>query len=217
MTDGTPFIISYNNDCGTFTNDKGQTIVDPDRPIKDIPYQCIDGIYDNNGTRSPNKFGKDVQPIFGANLGCLLEVNNKCLVSTPAVVPTPLTASDCSTNKSKYGITNCRTSDDDYWGGAMKMCHDQGMRLPTDAELTSLAQYLYNDTSITSDFKDGLTLDATKIPEALSGLGSSWYILWSSAERSSDKANRRYFYSTYTNRGISVRNYSNIRAVCIAD
>ena len=69
MANGTPFIISYNNDCGTISNDKGQTIVDPDRPLKDIPYQCIDGIYDNNGTRSPNKFGKDVKPLLNAQIG----------------------------------------------------------------------------------------------------------------------------------------------------
>ena len=60
MADGTPFIVSWNNNCGSLNDDKGVSIVDPDRPLKDLPVQCLDGIYDKNGTNGPNKYGSDI-------------------------------------------------------------------------------------------------------------------------------------------------------------
>ena len=217
MATGTPFIISYNNDCGGLTDEEtGRTIVDPDRPLKSIPTACIDGVYDNNGTRSPNKFGTDIQPLANAKIGasCLLEHNNLCIATAP-VVPTPITKAECEANKSTYGINDCYF-DPDYWAGAMKACKDQGMRLPTDAELTELAKYLYNDSSIT-DYKSGLTLDTSKLPDSFSGLGTSWYYLWSSAEYSSNYAYNRYFHTSYTSSYDNGRGSSYVRFVCVGD
>ena len=219
MATGTPFIISYNNDCGGLTDEEtGRTIVDPDRPLKSIPTACIDGVYDNNGTRSPNKFNTDVQPLANAKIGasCLLEVGGKCLVSTAPVVPTPMTKADCAANKSTYGINGCN-SDPDYWSGAVKACKDQGMCLPTEAELTELAKYLYNDSSITTSNKSGLTLDTSKLPDSFSGLGTSWYYLWSSAKCSSYSAYARYFNASATERANYGRNFSYIRFICVGE
>ena len=71
---GIPYIISFNNNCSGATDANGTTIIDPDRPLpcnKDtgcqIPYQCIDGIYDLNGSRTPNKFDKDIETIHSAS------------------------------------------------------------------------------------------------------------------------------------------------------
>ena len=160
----------------------------------------------------------DIKGINGARLGCAVKINGVCITST-AKFPTPLTASDCATNKSKYGITNCKDNDDDYWGGAMKMCNQQGGRLPTDAELTSLAQYLYNDASLTTSYKYDITFDTTKIPEALSGLASTWYHLWSSTsfETGSIYAYYRGFTSSYTGKSNTYRDTSYIKAICIGD
>jgi len=212
MADGTPIIISYNNDCGDDIK------VDPDKPSKSIPTACIDGLYDNNGSRPQNKFGKDVLAFGNAKIGtsCLAEPGGVCISSAP-VVPTPMSKSDCETEgKTKYGINACY-HDQDYWAGAMKMCKDQGGRLPTDAELTQLAQYLYNDSSISTSYKDGLSLDTNKLPESFADLGFSWYTLWSGSEDSAYNAYGRYFYSSYTGRPIGTRKSSSIRAVCVGE
>jgi len=52
MADGTPIILSYNNDCGDDIK------VDPDKPSKAIPTACIDGLYDNNGSRPQTNMAK---------------------------------------------------------------------------------------------------------------------------------------------------------------
>ena len=179
------------------------------------------GIYDLTGSRKPNKLGKDLVTFNGATLNIdhgpavLATLNGVKIVSTPEV-PTPMTQADCNANKSKYGINACQHAND-YWAGAMKTCKDMGGRLPTDAELTKIAQELYNDTSITTGYKYGLTLDTSKIPTALSGLGSSWYVLWSSSEGSADVAYNRTFGSSYTERRYNGRGVSHIRAICVGD
>jgi len=214
MADGTPIIISYNNDCGDDIK------VDPDKPSKSIPTACIDGLYDNNGSRPQNKYEKDVLPFANAKIGtsCLAEPGGVCVSSAP-VVPTAMSYSDCQADKSKYGIkdccSNCDTYGGDHWAGAVKACKDQGLRLPTEAELTQLAQYLYNDSSLTDAYKDGLTLQTSRIPESFSGLGSSWYPLWSGSEGSAGNAYARFFYSSDTGRTYGNRYNSGIRAVCV--
>jgi len=212
MADGTPIIISYNNDCGE--NIK----VDPDKPSKAIPTACIDGLYDNNGSRPQNKYGKDVLPFANAGVGssCLTKIGNTCISSAP-FVPTPMTKADCEEQKSTLGINACEY-DNDYWAGAVKACKDQGMRLPTEAELAQLASELYGRSiGATESVYSGLSLNTSKLPESFAGLGSSWYYLWSGSEGSANAAYGRYFNSSTTRRNTYTRNGSNLRAVCVGE
>ena len=54
LADGTPFIVSYNLDC----------VVEEDVNDKDIN-GCLAGIYDINGSKSPNKLGMKINTING--------------------------------------------------------------------------------------------------------------------------------------------------------
>ena len=153
-------------------------------------------------------------------------------MSTPAVVPTPIkTSTYCTedngswTVKSEYsalGISECCKREEcktngDYWVGAMKMCHDQGMRLPTEAELTQLATYYLYNTEVASTGQTDATLDTTKIQSVLSGLGVSWFYLWSSAESWANQSYVRWFGWKATASDIKWRYISSFRVFCVAD
>ena len=130
---------------------------------------CLAILYDVDGFKNPNTQNKDLRSINVSSLGgssCSFEVDGICF-GTP-FQPTALTAADCNANKGKYGIQNCMTVDNDVWGGAMKACAEQGKRLPTDAELTTLANDLYNTTV---SGRDGELFDATLDTDKASSYG----------------------------------------------
>lgn len=212
---GTPVIAAFKKGC---VRDTGKAM------ISITEDSCLQIMYDKNGTGLPNKLGDDIVgmgltivppakgPVALATLGGVK-------IMTNAFVPDALTAADCNANKSTYGITNCRSGNDDYWGGAMKYCKSQGLRLPTVDELTNIAKELYNDNSLTTSQKSDLTLDTSKIPEALSGLSSSWDMLWSGSENSRSSADFRVFYadSSFSTDERYTRYTSDVRAVCVGD
>ena len=216
LADGTPFIVSWNNNCGSLNDDKGVSIVDPDRPLKDLPVQCLDGIYDKNGTNGPNKYGSDVTTWGSAKVGssCVDEIGGVC-ITTAAFDPTPITKSECESLKSSLGISECYY-DTDYWAGAVKQCGGVS-KLPTEDQLIDIARVIYNNNSITTDTTYYGSPDSSKIPSSLTGLGSSWYDLWSGREKSAYSAYYRYFFSSNTGRDYYPRDTSHNRAVCVGD
>ena len=135
--------------------------------------------------------------------------------------PSPMSKSDCEKNKEKYGISECYNGND-YWAGAMKYCQDQGKRLPTQEELDKLADELYTCDVETTSSGEVISscslkhLDTSKYPH-LSGLGSSWYYLWSGSESSADGAGCRGFRSSDSSWNDHGRNSSYLRAVCVGD
>ncbi len=137
-------------------------------------------------------------------------------IVTPVQVPTPVTKAKCEELKENGYPINACDSNTDYWAGAVQTCKDNGYRLPTDDDLTKIAQYLYNDPSIGNDYKEE-TLDTSKIPSALSGLGSSLFLLWSGSEGSATTACRRGFYNLSTYRTRNARYNSLIWMVCVTD
>ena len=152
---GVPFIISFNKDCSNQINNDGTTVIDPDRPIKDIPYQCIDGIYDLNGANSPNKMGSDVTTLHLARVSeCIKELGDLCLI-TRAFTPGPVSYSDCETKYKGTLVNSCYNDptygprNDDRWLGAKVACQNAGGHLPDDKELASLISMFY--TSINGD------------------------------------------------------------------
>ena len=222
LGDGTVVVGSYNLGC----------IVDDGKLDKTIS-SCFDGLYDLNGSRKPNKLGKDILPIRSAGINAgpavLATLGGVKIISNAQVYDGIPTSTYCDTSDSnsanwtvkseysKYGITKCCTlstctSTDagkgDRWAAAAVACGDMGGRLPKEEELAAMASELYS-----------ATLDTSKIPEPLSGLGSSWYFLWSSVEYPSDShyAYGRYFSSSDSGRYYDYRYGSNIRAVCVAD
>ena len=221
LGDGTVVIASYKLDC----------LVDTEELDKDFS-PCFAGLYDLNGTRKPNKLGKDLLSINSAGISVskgpavLATIGGVNLIST-AQVPAYVTKAECEQLKADgYPINACKY-DNDYWAGAVKQCKDAGGRLPTEQELADIATALYGGKQGGGSFSAsdsgwingaGLIGSGEAIPEALSGLGSYWYNLWSSRETSASSANYRGFNSSGTLRYASgTRLISNIRAVCVVD
>ena len=129
-----------------------------------------------------------------------------------AFVPTtPMSASECNELKADLGIQNCRSWGNDYWAAAVKECGGVQNML-TQEDLDPLAESLYTSCD-SNHFCQGR--NSNPIPENLSGLGSSWYGLWSGSESDADHAYYRSFGSSLTGRTSYDRNGTNILAVCV--
>ena len=189
LANGTPMILNFNLNC---------PISDPETR-NNTPLACLVALYDINGSRKPNTRGEDILGIntFGK-----------------AFVPTPITKSECEKIASTHGITACNY-DNDYWAGAVKQCGGV-WNLPTDDQLTTLAQIIYEDPTLTYDYKD-TPPNRDKVPSNLSGLTSSWSYLWSGHEYSAYYAYNRLFHSSYTCWTNRTRYNSSLSAVCVGD
>ena len=150
---GIPYIISFNNNCSNSPD------IDPDRQLKDIPYQCIDGIYDLNGTKSPNKMSKDVESLNSASVyRCVKEIGDFCLL-TKAFKPNSVSYNDCETKYKRTLVSNCYQpwnsstqsldppSDKDSWLGGMVACKKSGGHMPSPSELSALISSFYSDSN----------------------------------------------------------------------
>ena len=232
LGDGTPAIVSYNLKC----------IDDPDKADTEIN-SCLAGIYDLNGTRKPNKLGKDLVTFNGAGVdGAILATVGGVKLITDAKVYDGITTSTyCDTSdsdtskwtvKPEYSsiITKCCISAEcqdstkgDRWAASAIACREAGGKLPTQQQLADIANALYPGMNASASDPTGpenpiygtgnIGTGTTQIPTSLSGLGSSWY-LWSTTINATS-AYSRDFYSSYTVRYYGYRNYSNIRAVCV--
>ena len=187
---------------------------------------CLAILYDVDGFKNPNTQSKDLWSINVASLGgssCSFEVGGICF-GTP-FTPTALTAADCNANKDKYGIQNCMTSDNDYWGGAMKACAEQGKRMANDSDLIGLANDLYN-TTIGQDGVFQGTMDEEKAksygftlvsPDA--SIGNS-FLMWSSQEADATTAHMRQYSAVGTSWGIDFSrdiSGSYLYAICVGE
>jgi len=141
---GTPVIMAFKKDCAW---DMGKAM----RSIQDSG--CIAYMYDESGTRLPNKLGKDIVAhgltIVASSGATPIAVVGGVKIMEQAFFANTLNASDynCSTEVAKnYGITLCYLDDStDYWGQAMKYCHDKGWKLPNETESLAIAQGLFKD------------------------------------------------------------------------
>ena len=216
FANGVNAVLAYNPECvqNQFSNQITGT-------------SCLAILYDVDGFKNPNTQNKDLRSINVSSLGgssCSFEVGGICF-GTP-FQPTALTAADCNANKGKYGIQTCRTTDDDFWGGAMKACADQGKRLPNDSELTTLANDLYGETIGGGDAE---TVDATLNTDKASSYGIpltdvggevSGFFLWSGQETDASFAHARGFLAVLTYWGsIADRDdsYPYLWAVCVGE
>ena len=217
FANGVNGVIAYNPSCtqNQFSNNVitvGET---------GIGTTCLAILYDVDGFKNPNTEGKDLKNLNVTSLGgsnCAIELSDGTCFTAP-FYPTPLTHAECIERQSELGITDCRDGDDDYWGGAVKACHDMGSSLPSQEQLDQLARDLYPGTTIYTDY-------TTSVGTRDNDLAMEWnfvtspssaFWVWSSEENSKSNAYYRYFNSTNTHRNISNRYGSINQAVCLGD
>jgi len=217
LNNGVNALIAYNKQCDA----------DPFNNQEAITAKCVGVIYDVSGFKTPNTNGKDILAnanisALGGNTGCVYTLSDgTCFakILAPGTGYTPIPKAETAAIAAKYGVSAYDGSgSEDYWLGAMEAC---GGKIPTKENLTTLAQELYNDTSITGAYKGGLTLDTEKAAPFLAqspGQSSNWFYVWSREGYSSTSAFNRGFVSDATdyNDGLGDRKNSGTLAVCIS-
>ena len=133
-----------------------------------------------------------------------------------------LSQSDCEAIQAQYDIQSCPNLDSyggDKWAAAVQLCGGKD-KIASEEDLSALAKTLYtncNDNYYGEGIGRCTGFDSSKVPANLSGLGSSWYYLWSGTENGSNNAYNRNFNSSNSNRNNNNRNNDNPRVVCVGD
>jgi len=223
---GTPVIMAFKKDCAW---DMGKAM----RSIQDSG--CIAYMYDESGTRLPNKLGKD---IIGKGLTIVASSGTAEIATVgvykimeQAFYPSAvLTQPECEAEIPKnYGITECGGYEYDYWAYAMKYCHDKGYRLPNEAESLAIVNGLFKDSSgnhPSGDYWDSSTykIDLDLVTTIGLKLGDRSSLtqdnvggaLWGSVQYDSNDACVRYFMTD----GAGWTSYSrdvDAQVLCISD
>ena len=128
-----------------------------------------------------------------------------------------LTKAQCEEHKGDLGIKECFL-ENDYWAGAVKACGGV-QNIPTQAQLTALAEYIYPDAdSISSSGTTNANWDADRASLFLAQLPSTFFgfSIWSD-EYTASYGYERVFRPTSTEwKGYS-RNNNDVVAVCLAN
>ncbi len=187
-------------------------------------------LYDISGNKNPNTNGKDIGNInvksLGGVTGCMVSpslVGGMCItqILSPNSGYMPLNRSECEEiadakmgNKKEW----CGGWSQDYWAGAVKACGGTS-KMPSQSQLTALAQYLYNGANIDPNYYTyNISLDTEKASPFFSAeLNSDSFFVWSREESSSTGAYRRHFYSDSTKWFNGSRASTGIIAVCLGD
>ncbi len=219
FANGVNGLIAYNPDCtqDPFSNNK-ITISE-----NKIGTDCIAVLYDVDGFKNPNTRDKDIRNIGQIALGgsnCAIELSDGTCFTAP-FIPTPLTHEECVANKSTWGIEDCPSYFDDYWGGAVKRCKGT-QNMPTQAQLDQLARELYPGTTITTgayEYSDGDRDNDKAIEMNFISSADSVFFVWSGEMLGggSDQVYLRNFITDTTCRGASARSDDFTQAVCLAD
>ena len=141
--DGVAMILTYSPNCTPLDAERTYSWSTIDnKPETNATTNCISAVMDINGARKPNRLGKDVRT-WNSILGY------------QRLGVQALSYSDCQSMKDKLGINKCygegtsNHRDDDYWGGAVKACHDLGLHLPSTQTLALIAGARYGRSDIT--------------------------------------------------------------------
>ena len=216
FADGTNALIAYNKDCkqDPYSN-RVITISE-----NGIGTDCLAILYDTTGFKTPNTQQKDLRGLNIASLGgnnCAFEINGTCF--TAPFTPTPLTKAECE-EIADLGYGNrkewCGSWDDDYWAGAVKACGGVS-KMPTEAQLNDIANYVYNTSGISDEYNYGLTLDTDKVAELGFNLSSGGFYVWSGKAYDGHFAYGRFFHPNSTTYTYENRYASTIQAVCLGD
>ena len=225
---GTPVIMAFKKDCAW---DTGKAM----RAIQDSG--CIAYMYDESGTRNPNKLGKDIiahgltiVPPSSAPAE-IATIGNLKIMETAHFQTTGLTAAECRAEADKaYGITKskCGEVESDTWAAAMQYCHDKGYRLPNEQESLAIVKGLFKDTNGNHPSGNSWDFDTYKIDlNLVSTLGLKRYDgssltqdnvsvnLWSSVESSSNYAYKCNFGTNGAGWANTYRNSTYGQVLCI--
>ncbi|MBR1424260.1 prepilin-type N-terminal cleavage/methylation domain-containing protein [bacterium] len=186
LGDGTPMFLTYNKKC----------ISDPDSIKSDNKkiHSCVDGLYDLNGSRMPNKIGKDLTAMNKASItiaegpAVLATVGDYKIIKQLDTPP----AMDCSKylGNSKYPeIEHCPyEGETDYWVGALVTCKEMGGHLPSTAELTNIAVEVFPKINVKGGdtYTSGSVTWDEEMANKISPDAPLDIHLWSSSEYSSD-------------------------------
>ncbi len=250
FANGTNALIAYN----PITHSDDSTV----KVCKQDPYSnqitgsdCLAILYDTSGYKSPNTSGKDLRAnehVKSLGSGCAFKIGETCYTTAP-FFPDPMTYEECagenatsagtSTTAGTYaqslGIKECYYAND-YWAGAVKAC-DGVDKMPTNTQLTELADYLY-DMKISSsspkycptdDSGNYTTCRNTELALSLGFKNSSGTLtnsdtfwVFQGKENSANSANSRTFSSVYTegfynNWQYIQRNQGGVMTICIGD
>ena len=218
--DGVSMILSYDKNCD-FNADFNSIKMDKDTG-KSSSLECISGIFDWNGGRSPNKLGEDIQLLGdakGLGQSCAFELGGTCYGAV--FEPKPVTKAECEAMKTTHGIKEC-FYDNDYWAGAVKQCGHVD-KLPTPDQLQEIADYIYKDVPKVS-WSAGIEIyDTAMLTERTASLGlpeitlGSYFYLWSGEEYLSSHAMFHNFDIRRSFSGGYGRNGSYAHAVCLGD
>ena len=125
--DGVSMILLYGSNCSDFEQSKSYmwSTVD-NKPETNATTNCLSVIFDVNGAGRPNKIGKDVRTL-------------NSLFGAKKFPPSYVRAKDCNSKlKSLLGMKDCYAGND-YWAGALKTCHDNGLRVASAQTLANMA------------------------------------------------------------------------------
>ena len=188
-------------------------------------------LYDVSGNKNPNTNGKDIGKINVENLagvtGCMIPelADTMCIsqILAPGTGYSPMTYAECTEAKDKgeIDVQYCYNGND-YWAGAVKACGGTS-NMPSQDQLTKLAEYIYDGSSINSSGwtdpteKAMNTEKASQFLSASPGSSSGWFYVWSGQEYSRGNAYSRHFNSINTGCYYVSRDYSARLAVCLGD
>ncbi len=145
---GTSFAMLLNKNCTK----------DPSEAMREIPQDCIQYMYDINGSRTPNKLSADIQTSNGLSFG--LKKSDGTLLEPIGDYTTYLVIGEVSS------INTCAQSQDlkwdtrgsnnsqcanNNWAAAKKACALVGYTLPTKDELLTLRKMMLGKDSYTLD------------------------------------------------------------------
>ena len=218
FANGVNGVIAYNPDCrqNQFSNDVitiGENGIGTD---------CLAILYDVDGFKNPNTENKDLIALnvirLGKSSNCAIELSDGTCFTAP-FYPTAVTKAECEQLVADgYPIKECYY-ENDRWAGAVKACKDMGSSLPSQEQLTALANELYDapiSGSSTATEYANRDNDLAVSMGFISSSGNTFW-LWSSEEFSKTIAYTRGFYSTTTGRYYNSRGYSYAQAVCLGD
>ena len=144
--DGTPMIISYNQNCQQLDSAKqyAWTTIDG-KPVTNATADCVSAVFEINGKKGANHLGDDVR-LFNASW-----LNNVCgngdtIASCMGkyFIPEPLTMEQCEALLDKgLGINRC-VSQNLRWAAGIEKCGGV-KKVPTMTQLGELASLIYLD------------------------------------------------------------------------
>jgi len=160
FANGTTALVGYNT--LTSSNDPAVPVCRQDPYSNEITGMgCLAMIYDTNGFKTPNTFGKDLRSINVLELtdDYNFKTDDGTKWGIPFKVTEPATKADCI---EMFGSEDYCGSENDYWVAALKICKSQGKNLPNRNQLISLLKKLFHTNNVNSlyiESSSGLELD----------------------------------------------------------